>query len=197
MSKTIDEKTNDLLVGTRIKKIREEKDLDINDLAAKCGFSRALVSQIENNLISPPISTLLRIANALGMNISYLFHIEDEDEKTTVVRSNERLLSLRRQVSSNLRLGYTYETLAHKKLSKHMEPFLVTFEVKNKDKIVRFSHNGEEFAYVIEGSLEFSTDNETIVLETGDSIYFESDQLHGFRALGERPAKAVVVVYQK
>jgi len=65
------------------------------------------------------------------------------------------LLSLRRQVSSNLKLGYTYETLAHSKAIKHMEPFLVTFEVKREDEIVRFSHNGEEFAFVLDGTLEF------------------------------------------
>jgi len=108
-------------------------------LAEKCGLSRALINQIEGNLISPPISTLLRIADVLETNISTLFQDEKLNQKTAVVRSHERLLSLRRQVSSNLKLGYTYETLAHSKAIKHMEPFLVTFEVKREDEIVRFS----------------------------------------------------------
>jgi transcriptional regulator with XRE-family HTH domain len=192
-----DKKFSNLLVGERIKKIREDKGITAGALAEKCGLSRALINQIEGNLISPPISTLLRIADVLETNISTLFQDEKLNQKTAVVRSHERLLSLRRQVSSNLKLGYTYETLAHSKAIKHMEPFLVTFEVKREDEIVRFSHNGEEFAFVLDGTLEFSNDEEIIVLEPGDSIYFESQYLHGFRAIGDKPAKAVVVVYQQ
>jgi transcriptional regulator with XRE-family HTH domain len=192
-----DEMSKNLLIGETIKKIREDKGITASALAEKCGLSRALINQIEGNLISPPISTLLRIADVLETNISNIFKDDNVNQKTAVVRSSERLLSLRRQVSSNLNLGYIYETLAHTKSIKHMEPFLVTFEVKREDEIVRFSHGGEEFAFVLEGVLEFSNDSEVIVLEAGDSIYFESQYLHGFRALGDKPAKAVVVVYQQ
>jgi quercetin dioxygenase-like cupin family protein len=77
-----------------------------------------------------------------------------------------------------------------------MEPFLVTFEVKDPEDVIKFSHEGEEFAFVLEGQLEFSSDGETIVLNPGDSLYFDSDQLHGFRAVGDSPAKALITVSQ-
>ena len=166
-------------------------------MAEKCGLSRALINQIEGDLISPPISTLLRIADVLQINVGTLFKDEQLNQRTAVVRKDERLFSLRRQVSSNLKLGYTYETLAHTKAVKHVEPFLVTFEIKREDEIVRLSHNGEEFAFVLDGILEFSNDTDVIILEPGDSIYFESQYLHGFRAIGDKPAKALVVVYQQ
>lgn len=186
----------ELMIGKTIKRIREEKGVTVAELADKCGLSKNLIAQIEGDIISPPISTLLRIAKILEVPLSALFREDINDKKTVVIRKDERLLSTRRQVSQNLKLGYTYETLAHKKIIKHFEPFLVTFDVKKEDEIVRFSHEGEEFAFVLEGTLEFSTDTEKILLEPGDSIYFESSQLHGFRALGDKPAKAVVIVYQ-
>ena len=188
---------SNLLIGEKIRKIREEKGITATTLAEKCGLSRALINQIEGDLISPPISTLLRIADVLQINVGTLFKDEQLNQRTAVVRKDERLFSLRRQVSSNLKLGYTYETLAHTKAVKHVEPFLVTFEIKREDEIVRLSHNGEEFAFVLDGILEFSNDTDVIILEPGDSIYFESQYLHGFRAIGDKPAKALVVVYQQ
>ena len=78
-----------------------------------------------------------------------------------------------------------------------MDPFLVTFEVKDRDSIVMFSHEGEEFVYVINGQLEFVTDNgDDIILNEGDSLYFEADIHHGYRAI-EKPSLAMVIVYNK
>ena len=59
------------------------------------------------------------------------------------------------------------------------------------------NHEGEEFLYLIEGTLEFRTDDRIEVLQPGDSLYFESDINHSCRSLDEKPAKAVVVVWSK
>ena len=63
--------------------------------------------------------------------------------------------------------------------------------------MVFMSHEGEEFLYVLEGTLEFRTDDRTEVLEPGDSIYFESEINHSFRSLTDKPVKAIVVVWTK
>jgi len=186
---------NSMFIGDRVKSVREKNGLTADQLAKLTGLSKTLISQIEKDLISPPIATLLRIANAMQTNISNFFQDDQEDVKISVVRKEEHLLSKRRQAGSNIKIGYNYETLAHKKLYKHMEPFIVTFDTKTKEEVVRFSHNGEEFIYVLEGALEFTTEDNTVILHEGDSLYFESNQLHGFRALGKTEAKAVVVVY--
>lgn len=190
-------KIGELAIGGKIRQFRENKGLSVQELAAAAGLSRPLVSQIENEQVSPPISTLLKIANALNTDISFFFQDTGLQEKTVVVRENERLNSPRRKVQGKAQLGYTYEALAYKKAFKHMEPFLVTFEAKEAEEVIKFSHEGEEFHFVLEGQLEFSSEEETIVLNPGDSIYFESDQLHGFRALGDKPAKALVTVYHR
>lgn len=91
--------------------------------------------------------------------------------------------------------GYYYEALAYKKPKKYMESFLVEFKRKKAEKLSYFSHEGEEFIYLLEGTLEFRTENQQYVLYPGDSLYFESSIPHAYRALERRNAKALTVVY--
>lgn len=187
----------DPAIGHNIRSLRQAMGYSLQDLAEYTGLSRALITQIENEQVSPPISTLIKIASALQTDVSFFFQDQGRREKTVVVRGDERLLSPRRQVKGKLELGYTYEALAHKKAFKSMEPFLVTFEPKSAEDVLQLSHEGEEFHFLLQGRLEFSGPEQTIVLEPGDSIYFESDQLHGFRALDGERALALVVVSHK
>jgi quercetin dioxygenase-like cupin family protein len=76
-----------------------------------------------------------------------------------------------------------------------MEPFLVEFKRKKVEKLSFLRHEGEEFLYVLQGTLEFTTEDEKFVLYEGDSLYFESFIPHAYRAVGNRNAKALTVVY--
>ena len=78
-----------------------------------------------------------------------------------------------------------------------MEPFMVEFPVQETNEMVFMSHSGEEFLYLLEGQLEFRSIDHVEVLNLGDSIYFASDISHSLRGLGEKPAKAIVVVWSK
>jgi quercetin dioxygenase-like cupin family protein len=92
-------------------------------------------------------------------------------------------------------VGYYYESLAYPKADKHMEPFHVQFEVKNKEDILFFNHKGEEFVFVLEGQVEFSYEDEIFTLNAGDSLYFDSNFPHAFRAAGKKNALAIDVIY--
>ncbi len=198
MPEKIKKVLKDLGIGKKIKKLRQEKGLTIQELSEKTGLSKGLISQIENEQVSPPISTLMKIANGLNTDISYFFEPEEPTEKITVVRKNERISSGRRGIKGNINIGYSYELLAHKIQHKHMEPFLVTFEPKERDEVIMFNHEGEEFHFIIEGKVEMIAEgHEPIVLEEGDSLYFDSSIPHGFRGLDGKPGKTLVVVFQK
>ncbi len=187
-----------LQIGKKIRELRRKKSLSIHDLGERASLSDTLISQIENDQISPPISTLMKIADALDVEIAYFFQKEGGEDKIAVVRKNERILSERRGIKGNVNIGYTYELLAHKKAHKHMEPFIVTFEPRQREDVIMFSHDGEEFHLVLEGRVEFVTDIASpIVLEKGDALYFESDVAHGFRALDGKIARTVAVVFSK
>ena len=156
-----------------------------------------LISQIENERVTPAISTLMKISSFLGVDITYFFQAEERGELFTVVRGKERFTSSRRGVGEKFDLGYTYEALAFKQAKKHMEPFIVTFDLKEKGNMAFFSHEGEEFIYVIEGRIEFCIEDKSTILEENDSLYFDSSKLHGYRAMGSHPCRAMVVVYNK
>jgi len=187
-------KEEELAIGRKIRRLRQKRRLTLQDLSGKTGVPKETLSQIENETLAPPISTLMKIAKALEVDITFFFQEVEAHEKVVVVRAHEReRLDTRhhgRAVS-----GYFYEALAYKKGKKHMEPFLVEFEVKDKKEMVFFSHEGEEFIFVLEGELEFRTPDEVHILSPGDSLYFESDIPHAFRGIGTANAKALAVVY--
>jgi len=183
-----------LHIGKKIRDLRKKAGFVLQDLSNRTGLSKSLLSQIEKEVVSPPIATLLKISKALGVNISFFFQNDDSEKRVILVRSNESKVIDSRYFGRE-ESGYYYEALAYKKSKKYMEPFLVEFKRKRVDQLSYFSHDGEEFIYLLEGTLEFRTETEQYVLYPGDSLYFESSIPHAYRAMGRRNAKALTVVY--
>jgi transcriptional regulator with XRE-family HTH domain len=183
-----------LHIGRKIRDLRKKAGFVLQDLSDQTGLSKPLLSQIERGVVSPPIATLLKISKALGVNISFFFQNDDSEKRVILVRSNESKVIDSRYFGRE-ESGYYYEALAYKKSKKYMEPFLVEFKRKRAEKLSYFSHEGEEFIYLLEGTLEFRTESEQYVLYRGDSLYFESSIPHAYRAMGRRNAKALTVVY--
>lgn len=186
-----------LKLGEKVKDLRRLKRYTLRQVSGKTGLSIALLSQVENNAVSPPVATLLRIARALDVNIGYFFREEESKERAVVVRKDERRKIFRRMPAQHGKSGYTYEALAYTKNAKHMEPFLVEFEPKKKEEIAFLNHRGEEFLFLFQGRLAFHYNQDEIVLEAGDSLYFEADVPHAFRALRGKKAQGIVVVYSE
>ncbi|NIO05350.1 MAG: cupin domain-containing protein [Proteobacteria bacterium] len=181
-------------IGRKIRDLRKGKALTLQNLSTATGLSKPLLSQIENEIVVPPISTLLKISRALDKDIAFFFQEPNDDRKIVVVRTFERE-SLDTRKLGRTDGGYSYESLAYKKSRKNMEPFLVEFETKDEKEMSFYSHEGEEFLFVLEGDLEFRTRDEVHGLKEGDSLYFESDVPHSYRALGKKNAKAIVVIF--
>ena len=192
----VDQEVKKLKLGEKVKTLRLEKRYTLRHVAGKTGLSIALLSQVENNAVSPPVATLLRIAKALEVNIGYFFREEESKEQAVVVRKDERQKAFRPlRHARHGESGYTYEALAYTRNAKHMEPFLVEFEPKKKEELVFLNHRGEEFLFLFRGRLAFHYNQEEIILESGDSLYFNSGLPHAFRALRGKMARAIVVVF--
>jgi len=183
-----------LHIGKKIRDLRKKAGFVLQDLSNRTGLSKSLLSQIEKEVVSPPIATLLKISKALGVNISFFFQNDDSEKRVILVRSNESKVIDSRYFGRE-ESGYYYEALAYKKSKKYMEPFLVEFKRKRAEKLSYFSHDGEEFIYLLEGVLEFRTEDQQYVLYPGDSLYFESSIPHAYRALERKNARALTVVY--
>jgi transcriptional regulator with XRE-family HTH domain len=183
-----------LHIGKKIRELRKKGGLILQDLSDRTGLSKPLLSQIEKEAVSPPIATLLKISKAFNTNISFFFQNDGPEEKVVIIRKDESKVIDSRYFGKE-ESGYYYEALAFKKPQKYMEPFLVEFKRKRVDQLSYFSHDGEEFIYLLEGTLEFRTEDQQYILQPGDSLYFESSIPHAYRALERRNAKALSVIY--
>ncbi|HQO02621.1 MAG TPA: cupin domain-containing protein [Spirochaetota bacterium] len=184
---------SDIKVGEKIKELREMKGMTLQDIADKTGFSTAFISQIENHLISPPLGALIKLSHAMNLEIGKFFK-QEGTSPYTIVRKNERVATSRVASKEGVRYGYSYESLAPDKINRSMEPFLVTLEPMER-KGAPYSHEGEEFIFVLEGRIEVQLDTYTDVLEAGDSIYYDSTVPHRVSCLDEVPAKILAVIY--
>jgi len=154
-------------IGENIKALRLSRKLTLDDLAKKTRFSKGYLSKVENSKKSPPVSTLITIAHALGVTISRIFGEEDTGSRCSIVKKNERQI----MAKTDTTFGYSFETLAHKYIDKKMEPSILTIPGDSKGSAV-FQHEGEEMMLVIEGAMRFFHGQDEHLLETGDCIYF-------------------------
>jgi transcriptional regulator with XRE-family HTH domain len=192
-----DKAVEGLGIGHRLRDLRHKQHITLRDLEAKSGLKKSLLAEIERGEVLPPVATLLKLAKALHVGMASFFEEAVTGVKVSVTRKGERSRIKRRPHHHEGEVDYIYESLETKKPDKNMEPLLVEFMPMETGDMVFTSHQGEEFHYVIEGRLEFRTDTVVEVLEPGDTVYFESDQNHSFRALGRKPAKAIAVVWAK
>ncbi len=168
-------------IGTKLKKLRQSKKLTLQTVAKEIGFSPALISQIENNNVSPPIATLSKLAKFFDVKMSSFFTENDDEPRYEVIRKDDRKTVPRVISRAGTKHGYFYESFSFKMHNKKMEPFLITLSDKIQDNNT-YSHEGESFLFVIKGTFELLLDNEQITLEAGDSIYFDTSMEHRFRS---------------
>jgi transcriptional regulator with XRE-family HTH domain len=181
-------------IGNRIKLLRKEKGLSLNDLAMRTGFAKSYLSQIENLKREPSISALSQVAHVLGVDVLFLLTGERQnsaEQSLTIVKKGER-----KTVNWPLgSLSYTYDSITYKKPDRLMEGFIVT--IGSEFPPEPFEHEGQELTYVLEGTHEFVYDGKTHLLEEGDCYYFDSNRSHYARAVGEKPGKLLVVFAAK
>jgi transcriptional regulator with XRE-family HTH domain len=177
------------VIGDHIGQMRTQLGMTLDQLAAATGFTKSYLSKIENSKKVPPIGTLSRIARALKTDITEILRTQESGRAFCVVRVKDRQPVVR----GGTAFGYDYQSLAHTRSHKKMEPFLFTFPPEI-DKYVFFEHEGEEFIFVLTGKVEWQAGGEKVILEPGDSIYFDSRLPHRGRGLGGA-ASALVVAY--
>jgi transcriptional regulator with XRE-family HTH domain len=190
----IREQVKELQLGWKIRRLRQERRMTLQDLAEATGLSKPLLSQIENEQVIPPLATLLRISKAFKINLHTFFQEEGTTGKCLLVRAGESRKMQRRRPEDGGMMPYAYHSLAFGKKNRSMEPFLVEFEARKWTDEVMVSHEGEEFLFLLEGELEFHYGNQVITLFPGDSVYYESSEPHGYVAKSALRPRAVAVL---
>jgi len=180
-----------LQIIEKIKELRTAKELSLSQLAAISGLSKGYLSKIENGVKFPPITTLHRIASALGVELTYFFSLGTLDglkSKIAIVRKDERKLIGDEQQAS----GIVRYPLADHKFGPNMHPFIIELPSDHSE-IYQFE--GEEFHYILSGKVEFFYGEDRYVLEEGDFAYFDADVPYTGRSIGSKPAKILMTAY--
>lgn len=170
--KTKAELANNLGVGERIKILRVNQKRTLQEVADSCGLSKSMISKIENDKTIPSVATLVKIAGVLGTTVSGLLEEKSGDKAIVTSRSTAMQKLVRTEK------GYHIFPYASEYHNKTMQPFLF---VARKGEVIphQLSHEGEEFVYVVEGSMKMQVGDTEYILKTGDSLYFNALQKHG------------------
>lgn len=177
------------LIAERLKGFREIAEISAESLAKALGVPNNLYSDYESGQTDIPISFLMNFAQHFHIEISVLLGGDDPKLKIySIVRKGKGLKVGRRK-------QYKYENLAYNFMDKKAEPFLVTIEPSAEDIPVEFnSHPGQEFNYIIEGSMKLFIDNHEIILDQGDSIFFDSGCKHAMKALHNATVNFLAII---
>lgn len=171
-------------IGEKIKRLRVFNSLTQDELAHRCDLSKGFISQIERNLTSPSIATLLDILDALGTNINSFFSEEVEEK---IVFTKEDIYD--RNYDD---YRYSISWLIPNAQKNHMEPILITLEPNSTTKLDE-PHEGEEFGYVLKGRLLLVYGKQSYKLKSGESFYFKSNRSHLLENPYSKPASILWV----
>ncbi len=185
------------IVGEKIKSLRESQSISLEELAERSGLAIEQVERIESNIDLPSLAPLIKIARVLGVRLGTF--LDDQVENGPVVcrkiGSADNTISFSNNAIQS-RKHMEYHALAGPKSDRHMEPFIIDVNpMTDNIDFVLSSHEGEEFIFVMEGTMEISYGQNTYLLNEGDSIYYDSIVPHHVHAYQGQAAKILAVVY--
>jgi len=188
MKKPFLEKLN---LGGRIKDLRKQKGMTLKELAERTGVSPAMLSQVENNIVSPSISTLWNFAEALGLKIGSFFQEpEGGSQDYVITRADQGAGTQRNELPHTV----PYKSLAPGLEARSMNPLLIDCGEACEFSIKELPYEGEEFLHVLEGDLAVCYGTERFDLGPGDSIYYNAQVPH--RIVARQRARLLAVLYE-
>ncbi len=169
-------------LGKKLKELRLCNDLTLEELASRSELTKGFLSQVERNLTSPSISTLEDILEALGSSLSEFFK-EDQEEKI-VFQTQDFFVDEKE--------GYTIEWIIPNAQKNEMEPILLTLHPQQKSRVME-SHNGEEFGYVLKGTVVLNRGNRKYRIKAKETFYISGKSSHYLYNPGNTDAKILWV----
>lgn len=176
-------------IGERLRGLRETLNIPAEEIAQLCDITREHYLKIEKGEADPSVYRLSKISKRYGISLDVLLFGEDPLMSTYFLTRKGKGLSIER------RKDYTYQSLASGFQGRKVDPFMVRVDPLPEDKEFRKnSHDGQEFDIVVEGQLEITIGEKTMVLNSGDSIYFDARQPHCMHALNEEPVTFLCII---
>ena len=183
------DRTVDLDVGIRIRRLRNVRGLSLAEVSARSGLSAGFLSQIERGISSASIRALARIAEALEAAIGDIFQLKDstEGESSFVSRHEDRKIVAFPEMKASKELLTPFAGVPR------LDIYILTMEPGGTSGEQPFSHSGQEAGLIIQGGIELIVDGQKAILGEGDSFRFASSRQHQYRNAGSVVAKAIWV----
>ncbi len=169
-------------LGTRLRKLREERGWRLEDLAERTGLSRPYLSRLESGERQPSLTALFSVAQAYGVTFASLFEPEPVVENGVLVRGSE----------SPLQRGLLYTNLSKGSWAFNLQPLKILVPAERGEGEL-YQHEGEQWLYVLNGRLSLKIAEEELLLEPGDAAHFDADKPHRLTALDGRDAELILV----
>lgn len=181
--------------GEKIRLQRIEKDMATKELADRTKIDIEQLLKIESGEIAASLGTLIKVSRVLGVRLG-TFLDDREEDGAVLTRKGDNIPSVHFAASGlgkHEHLAFT--SLAREKSNRHMDPFLVEILPEAPVEGLFSSHEGEEFVFVLSGTIEVSYGQEKHLLNKGDSIYYDSIVGHRIQAVDGQKALILAVVY--
>lgn len=169
-------------IGSKIKRLRQQLNLSQSELADRCELTKGYISQLENDLTSPSIATLMDILAALGTDLSEFFRKEDD----------RRITFSENDFIEKHDDGMVLKWIIPNAQKNEMEPVLVEL-LSGASTSVDFPHDGEEFGYVLDGKICITLGESKYVCKKGETFYYEASKSHNIKNVGKTPARILWV----
>jgi transcriptional regulator with XRE-family HTH domain len=171
-------------VGQQIRLLRDQRHLTQDELARTSGLSRNTLSLLERGKTSPTVSTLKRLASALGVDINAFFNPIDEELVIHTKNSRRPKLDLSQGRMSDLGVGM------HNQL---VTPLILQLD-PGAQSGPPLSHEGQDFVYCLSGEILYNVNGKAYVLEAGDSLFFDGKLMHRFQSTAIEQTEILIIL---
>ena len=176
-------------IAERLKGLRDVLDVSVEEMAEKCKVSVVEYQKLESGTVDISVSMLHRISQAYGIELTTLMFGDEPKMSSYFVTRKGKGVSVERTKA------YKYQSLAAGFSKRKADPFMVTVHPKPDDEpIYQNVHPGQEYNYVVSGRMQIQINGKDIILEEGDSIYFNSEAPHGMKALDGKEVKFLAII---
>ena len=176
-------------IAERLRGLREVLELTVEELALDCGISSDEYRSAETGKYDISVSMLQSIARKYDIALDALMFGEEPKMNSYFLTRSGKGVSIERTKA------YKYQSLASGFMHRDADPFIVTVEPKSENEPMHYnSHNGQEFNYVLEGRMLLSINGKELILNEGDSIYFNSKLMHGMKALDGKKVQFLAII---
>lgn len=175
-------------IARRIRQLRSARAMTLQQVSDLTGLSKGLLSKIENCIVSPPIGTLVKLATALDIPIGEFFETEEIDPGAVFFPKSKRKRVQGRRSEHN----YDYDLLVPGRKRRDMQPMMISVDGRDS-KFVLHEHPGEQFIFMLEGSMEYIVAGRSCKVQPGDCLYFDARIPHGPKLRKNEKAHYLVV----